>query len=56
MENNTYIDVFGEGKCKISINGSIIILYNILYVPSIRKNLVYVPILDDSGYGMKFKS
>jgi hypothetical protein len=54
--NNTYSDVLGEGKCKISVNGSIIVLYNVLYVPNIRRNLISVPILDDKGYSVKFKS
>jgi hypothetical protein len=39
--NNTYSDVLGKGKCKISINGSVIILNDILYVPSICINLKY---------------
>jgi hypothetical protein len=56
MGNNTYSDVLGEGKCKISVNGSIIVLYNVLYVPNIRRNLISVPILDDKGYSVKFKS
>jgi hypothetical protein len=59
MGNNTYNDVLGEGKsekCKISINRSIIVLYNVLYVPNICRNLISVPILDDKGYSIKFKS
>ena len=56
MGNNTYSDVLGEDKCKIFVNGSIIVLYNILYVPSIRRNLILVPILDEKGYSIKFKS
>ena len=47
MVNNTYSDILGEGKCKFSVNGSIIVVYNVLYVPSIRRNLISVPILDD---------
>jgi hypothetical protein len=56
MGNNTYSDVLGESKCKIFVNGSIIVLYNVLYVSSIRRNLISVPILDDKGYSIKFKS
>jgi hypothetical protein len=56
MGNNTYSDVLGESKCKISVNGSIIVLYNVLYVSSIHRNLISVPILDDKGYSIKFKS
>jgi hypothetical protein len=47
MGNNTYSDVLGEGKCKIFDNRSVIVLYNVLFVPSIRRNLIFVPILDD---------
>jgi hypothetical protein len=56
MGNNTYSDVLGEGKCKFSVNGSIIVLYNVLYVPSIHRNIIYVFILYDKGYSIKFKS
>jgi hypothetical protein len=56
MGNNTYSDVLGEGKCKISIKGSVIVLHDVLFVPSIRRNLISVPILDSKGYGIKFKS
>jgi hypothetical protein len=56
MGNNPYSDVLGEGKCKISIKGSIIVLHDVLYVPSIRMNLISVPILDNKGYKIKFKS
>jgi hypothetical protein len=55
MGNNTYSDVLGEGKCKISIKGLVIVLHDVLYVPSIRKNLISVPILDNKGHGIKFK-
>jgi hypothetical protein len=54
--NNTYSDVLREGKCKFSVNESIIVLYNVLYVPSIRRNLISVLILDGKGYSIKFKS
>ena len=56
MGNNTYSDVLGEGKCKISVKGSIVVLHNVLYVPNIQKNLIFVPILDGKGYDIKFKS
>jgi hypothetical protein len=56
MGNNTYNNVLGKGKCKISVKWSIIVLHNVLYVPNIRKNLIYVPVLDGKGYGIKFKS
>jgi hypothetical protein len=54
MSNNTYSDVLGEGKCKISFNGSVIALYDVLYVPYIHRNLICVTVLDK--YKIKFKS
>jgi hypothetical protein len=47
--------VLGEGKCKISIKGSIIVLHDVLYVPSIWKNLILDPILYNKEYRIKFK-
>jgi hypothetical protein len=55
MGNNTYSDVLGDGKCKISIKGSVIFLHDVLYVPSIRRNLISVHILDNKRYVIKFK-
>jgi hypothetical protein len=55
MCNNTYSDVLGEGKCKISVNGSDVVLYHVLFVSSIRRNLIFVPVLDDKAYASKFK-
>ena len=46
MGNNTYSDVLGEGNCRLSINGIIVILSNVLYVPDVRRNLISVSILD----------
>lgn len=54
MSNNTYCDVLGEKKCKIFVNRTVIVLYNV-YAPSICRNLVSVPIFDDKGYSIKFK-
>jgi len=54
MSNNTYNDVLGEGKCKISFNESVIALYDVLYVPYIHRNLICVTVLDK--YKIKFKS
>jgi hypothetical protein len=56
MGNNTYSDVLSEGKCKISVKGSVVVLHNVLYVPNIQRNLISVPVLDGKGYGIKFKS
>ena len=56
MGNNTYSDVLGEGKCKIYVKGSVIVLHDVLYVPSIRRNLISILILDNKGYKIEFKS
>uniref|UniRef100_A0A2N9FK26 CCHC-type domain-containing protein n=1 Tax=Fagus sylvatica TaxID=28930 RepID=A0A2N9FK26_FAGSY len=56
MGNNTYSDVLGEGRCKFSIGDSVIILNNVLYVPSVRRNLISVPVLDEKGFEVKMKS
>ena len=56
MGNNTYSDVLGKGKCKIYVKESIVVLHNILYVPNVRRNLIFVPILNGKGYDIKFKS
>uniref|UniRef100_A0A2N9G0N8 CCHC-type domain-containing protein n=1 Tax=Fagus sylvatica TaxID=28930 RepID=A0A2N9G0N8_FAGSY len=56
MGNNTYGDVLGEGKCKFSIGDSVIVLNNVLYVPSVRRNLISVPVLDEKGFEVKMKS
>jgi hypothetical protein len=55
MGNNTYSDVLDEGKCKIFVKRSIVVLHNVLYVSNIRRNIIYVPVLDGKGYGIKFK-
>jgi hypothetical protein len=56
MGNNTYSDVFGVGRCKFSNGDSIIVLNNVLYVPSVRKNLISVLVLDEKGFEVKIKS
>ena len=56
MGNNTYSDVLGEGKCKFFIGDSVIVLNNVLYVPSVRRNLIFVPMLDEKGFEVKMKS
>ena len=56
MRNNTYNDVLGEGRCKSSIGDSVIVLNNVLYVPTVRRNLISVPMLDEKGFEVKMKS
>ena len=31
-------------------------LNNVLYVPSVRRNLIFVPVLDEKGFKVKMKS
>ena len=54
--NKTYCDVLGEVNCNFISNGRSIMLLDVLYVPSIRRNLVSVPVLDEKGYKVRFKS
>uniref|UniRef100_A0A2N9J933 Uncharacterized protein n=1 Tax=Fagus sylvatica TaxID=28930 RepID=A0A2N9J933_FAGSY len=56
MRNNTYNDVLGEGRCKSSIGDSVIVLNNVLYVPTVRRNLISVSVLDEKGFEVKMKS
>uniref|UniRef100_A0A2N9FQW6 CCHC-type domain-containing protein n=1 Tax=Fagus sylvatica TaxID=28930 RepID=A0A2N9FQW6_FAGSY len=56
MGNNTYSNVLGERRCKFSIGDSVIVLNNVLYVPSIRRNLIFVLVLDEKGFEVKMKS
>ena len=56
MGNNTYSDVLGEGRCKFSIGDSVIVLNNVLYVSSVRRNLISVLVLDEKGFEIKMKS
>uniref|UniRef100_A0A2N9F1W8 CCHC-type domain-containing protein n=1 Tax=Fagus sylvatica TaxID=28930 RepID=A0A2N9F1W8_FAGSY len=56
MGNNTYSDVLGEGRFKFSIGDFVIVLNNVLYVPSVCRNLIIVPVLDEKGFEVKMKS
>ena len=56
MGNNTYSDVLGEGNYRLSINGIVVILSNVLYVLSVRRNLIFVSVLDKKGYEIRLKS
>ena len=56
MGNNTYCDVLGQGTCKFKVNGSVILLSDVLYVPTVRRNLVSLFVLDQKGYTVEFKS
>jgi hypothetical protein len=56
MRNNTYNDVLGEDRCKSSIGDSVIVLNNVLYMPTVRRNLISVLVLDEKGFEVKMKS
>ena len=50
MGNNTYVNVLGEGDCKINNSKSTIVLKNVLFAPNIRRNLVSVSVLQKKGF------
>ncbi|KAM1500447.1 hypothetical protein ACFX10_023002 [Malus domestica] len=54
MGNNTYVDVLGEGDCKIKNSKSTIVLKNVLFAPNIRRNLVSVSVPEKKGFETRF--
>ena len=56
MGNNTYSDVLGKGRCEFFIGDSVIMLNNVLYVHSVRRNLISIPVLDEIFFEIKIKS
>jgi hypothetical protein len=42
--------------CKFSVGDSVIMLNNVLYVPSVRWNLISVHVLDEKSFEIKMKS
>ena len=58
MGNNACSDVLGEGKYKLLpiVNGSKVILSDVLYVPNVSRNLILVSALDKKGYEIWMKS
>ncbi|KAM1386317.1 hypothetical protein ACFX2F_032787 [Malus domestica] len=54
MGNNTYVDVLGEGDCKINNSKSTTVLKNVMLAPNIRRNLVTVSVLEKKGFKTKF--
>jgi hypothetical protein len=47
------VEVIGELLLEIS-NGFTLYLYDVLYVPSMRRNLIFVSCLDDDGFDCLF--
>jgi hypothetical protein len=47
------VEAIGELPLEIS-NGFTLLLHDVLYVPSMRRNLIYVSCLDDDGFDCLF--
>jgi hypothetical protein len=47
------VEVIGELSLELN-NGFILHLHNVLYVPSLSRNLIFVSCLDDDGYDCQF--
>ncbi|KAL4200170.1 hypothetical protein AMTRI_Chr03g148370 [Amborella trichopoda] len=57
MGNDTYYDVLGVGTFKLCLpRRTNILITDTLYAPNMRCNLIYVPMLDDKGYEIRFRS
>ncbi|KAK3008966.1 hypothetical protein RJ639_013383 [Escallonia herrerae] len=57
MGNNTYCEVLGVGTVKIPLPGqNNLILTDVLYTPNMRRNLLYVPRMDEKGFELRFRS
>ena len=55
MGNNTKIEVKGIGTCKLVFrDGRTLLLHDVLYVPSIRRNLISVTILMNLDFDWLF--
>ncbi|XP_028077781.1 uncharacterized protein LOC114279696 [Camellia sinensis] len=57
MGNNNYCDVIGIGTIKIMILGQKnLYLIDVLYSPTMRRNLISVSCLDEKGFEVHFHS
>ena len=55
MENNVRISVKGIGTYKLVLrSGRTLLLYDVLYTPSIRRNLVFIIVLLKFGFNQYF--
>ena len=54
MGNNTYLDVVGIGTYKLDLEDSVMFLKNVMFAPSMRRNLVSVPALLKNGLEVRF--
>jgi hypothetical protein len=49
------VETIGELPLELN-NGFILRLHNILYVPSLRRNLIFISCMDDDGYDYQFSN
>ncbi|KAG5550800.1 hypothetical protein RHGRI_015682 [Rhododendron griersonianum] len=57
MGNNSYCDVVGIGTVKIMLPGNKnLYLTDVLYSPTMRRNLISVPRLDEKDFEVRFRS
>ena len=55
--NNTYCDVLGIEAVKIMILGERnLYLSNVLFAPTMKRNLISIPCLDEKGFEIRFHS
>jgi hypothetical protein len=55
VTNGVEAEVEAIGKLSLELNnGFILHLHNVLYVPSLSRNLIFVLCLDDDGYDCQF--
>ena len=56
MGNNTYCDVLGIGSVRVPLlGGNTLVLTDVLYAPTIRRNLISIPLLTQKGFEVRFK-
>ncbi|KAG5531399.1 hypothetical protein RHGRI_026129 [Rhododendron griersonianum] len=57
MGNNSYCNVVGIGTVKVMLPGDkILYLTDVLYSPTMRRNLISVPRLDEKDSEVRFRS
>jgi hypothetical protein len=55
VANDVEAEVEAIGELSLELNNSFILrLHNVLYVPSLSRNLIFVSCLDDDGYDCQF--
>ena len=56
MANNDSCEIHGIGSIKLKVHdGSIKTLSNVRYIPNLKRNLISLGVLDDSGFKTKLK-